>query len=151
MLRTSSASVSPESRKSSPAARQVEEFMRETNRLAAQQKCRDGEAEARLGQVEIELANLEQNMLAGLLSPTLAKLLSEREAEKAELEARLAASVKPLAPSARILPHPALLALFEQKVATELISVAMHHGLVSIRLAVEHDCFPFLTASVHRH
>lgn len=54
-------------------------------------------------------------MLIGVLSPTLAKLLSDREAEKARLEALLAKQAVP-ASTATILPHPALLRLFEEKV-----------------------------------
>lgn len=96
----------------------VEEFKRETNRRSAQEECRDTEAEARLRQVELELANLEQNLLAGVLSPALTRLLADREAEKAALQARLMAMPKRAPSSARILPHPALLALFEQKVAS---------------------------------
>lgn len=75
---------------------------------------RDLVTRERLAQIEIELDNLSRNMLAGVLSPTLIAMLGERESEKAELEARLAPRLR--RPSADILPHPALLALFRQKV-----------------------------------
>ncbi len=54
-------------------------------------------------------------MLTGVLSPTLIKLLSEREAEKVCLETKLEEQAVS-APFATILEHPALLCLFEEKV-----------------------------------
>ena len=62
-----------------------------------------------------EIDNLAANMLAGVLSLTLVNLFSEREAENARSEAKLAEQAI-TKPSATILPHPALLRLFEEKV-----------------------------------
>lgn len=95
----------------------VEEFRREAARLMRQQASADDQATERLRQVEIELENLTQNMLAGVLSPTLSRLLAEREAEKAQLLARLSIQA-PASVSADILPHPTLLKHFEEKVAS---------------------------------
>ena len=53
-------------------------------------------------------------MLTGVLSPTLVKLMSEREAERARLGAELAEQATKSS-SAAILPHPALLRLFKKK------------------------------------
>ena len=69
----------------------------------------------RLGTVTREIDNLAANMLTGVLSPTLAKMLSDREAERAQLEAKLA-SQPHSAQSATILPHPVLKRMFEEKV-----------------------------------
>ncbi len=59
---------------------------------------------------------MTKNLLAGVLSPTLSRLLAERETEQAQLLSRLAAGA-PTPVSADILPHPALLRRFEEKVA----------------------------------
>ena len=80
----------------------ADEFRREVARVT-RAKTRDvDEASARLKDVEHEIENLAANMLTGVASPTLLRMLSEREAEKARLE-RVAA------PMAAILPHPSLL------------------------------------------
>ena len=95
----------------------VEEFRREAARLTREQASADDQATERLRHVEVELENLTQNMLAGVLSPTLSRLLTEREAEKTQLLSRLVAQA--LVPvSAEILPHPTLLKHFEEKVAS---------------------------------
>jgi site-specific DNA recombinase len=54
-------------------------------------------------------------MLAAVASPALLKLLEERESEQARFEGQLRAPM-PVVPSATILPHPALLKLFDEKV-----------------------------------
>lgn len=69
----------------------------------------------RLRIVGREIENLTANILTGVLSPTLVKLLLDREVEKANIEAMLAAEVT-ATPIATILPHPDLLWLFKQKV-----------------------------------
>lgn len=69
----------------------------------------------RLAVIETELENLSANMLPGLLSPTLMKMLSDREAEKAELETRLSRTA-PAKPIAQIVPHPELLQKFKEKI-----------------------------------
>ncbi len=91
------------------------EFGREVERITTTASQQDRATADRLGVVTHEIENLAANMLAGVLSPTLAKLLSEREAEKVCLEARLAQQAVS-APSVKILPHPALLRLFKEKV-----------------------------------
>ncbi len=94
----------------------AEEFGRETARISAAATHRDEAATDRLAVVAQEIDNLAANMLTGVASPTLLKLLAEREAEKARLEGRLHAPTM-VKSSATILPHPALLRLFEEKVA----------------------------------
>ncbi len=91
------------------------EFEREVERITTTAAQQDRATADRLGVVTHEIENLAANMLAGVLSPTLTKLLSEREAEKMCLEAKLAQQAVS-APSATILPHPALLRLFKEKV-----------------------------------
>lgn len=54
-------------------------------------------------------------MLAGLLSPTLMKMLSDRGAEEAELETRLSRTAA-AEPIAQIFPHPELLQKFREKI-----------------------------------
>lgn len=61
----------------------VAEFRRETTRLATGDSRRADEAAIRGRQLEIELANLYQNLSAGLASPALRTMIDEREAEKA--------------------------------------------------------------------
>ena len=93
----------------------VEAFRMEAARIARQERGIGALTQEALGRVTEELANLERNMLSGVLSPTLQRLLAEREAEKARLEAQLAIKPPPL-PTADILPHPALLQRFKAKV-----------------------------------
>ncbi len=65
----------------------AEEFGREMARVSATATQQDQSTADRLSAVVREIDNLAANMLTGLLSPTLVKLLSDREAEKARLEA----------------------------------------------------------------
>ena len=67
----------------------VEQFEGEMLRLSRCNDRRDAAAEARLSRVEVEIANLAQNFLSGMVSPALMALLTERESEKARLEAAL--------------------------------------------------------------
>ncbi|WP_408642050.1 recombinase family protein [Sphingomonas radiodurans] len=93
----------------------AEEFRREMARLADSTVQKDQASADRLAVVSNEIDNLAANMLTGVLSPTLIRLLGDREAEKDRLEmllTRNAASV----PTATVLPHPALLRRFEEKV-----------------------------------
>ncbi len=94
----------------------VDEFRREAKRLARQQVQRDEGTRERLAEVATELTNLERNMLAGVLSPTLTRLLGEREAEKADLQARLATTPAPT-PLAIMPPAPVLMEQFAARVA----------------------------------
>ncbi len=94
----------------------AEEFGREVARIAEQDHRRDDAATERLVVVSRELENLTANLLSGVLSPTLQKVLGERETEKAILEARI--TKKPvMGATATILPHPVLLRRFEEKIA----------------------------------
>ncbi len=93
----------------------VEEFEREMARLEKSTTQQDQMTADRLSVVTREIENLAANMLTGVLSPTLLKLLSDRENEKGQLEAKLA-SLVPATPGADIPPHPELLRLFERNV-----------------------------------
>ena len=93
----------------------VEEFRREAARLAKGDERRDEAPSDRLKRIETELANLYQNLLAGLASPVLRTMIADREAEKTKLEAVLTQKAAP-AQTADILPHPALLEQFARKV-----------------------------------
>ena len=91
------------------------EFQREVARLTQASRRESEEAGDRLAIVGREIHNLTANMLSGVASPTLLRMLGEREVEKARLEALLAAG-RPAASAASILPHTTLLRLFERKV-----------------------------------
>jgi hypothetical protein len=62
----------------------------------------------------MKIDNLSRTLLAGVVSRTLAAMLADREVERERLQPELGA--EPPA-EVRILPHPALLRRFEQKVA----------------------------------
>jgi site-specific DNA recombinase len=85
-------------------------------RLANTTARRDQAVTERLTIVAREIDNLAANMLAAVASPVLLKLLAKRESEKARLEGQLVASTT-VVTSATILPNPALLQLFEEKVS----------------------------------
>ena len=93
----------------------METFNREVAKITGNQVDRDQALKSRLGVIETELEHLSANLLTGLLSPTLMKMLSDREAEKADLENRLARSVQ-AQPVAQILPHPVLVQKFREKI-----------------------------------
>lgn len=90
------------------------EFNREVDRLRRDESSRDGEAKQRLALLEVEVENLAANMLAGVVSPTIVRMLDEREAECAALRRRIA---RPGQSEPVLLPHPALRARFEARVA----------------------------------
>ena len=91
----------------------ADEFARELDRLTRHaERCDDALSE-RLAVVTSEIANLGANMLAGVISETLTKLLVEREAEKQRLEAQIQLQPKI---ETIILPAPAdLTAIFAKK------------------------------------
>lgn len=93
----------------------TETFNREVKKISGNEIDRERITRDRLAVIETELENLSANMLAGLLSPTLMKMLSDREAEKAELEMRLSRTA-PTKPIAQIVPHPELLQKFKEKI-----------------------------------
>ncbi|WEK43202.1 MAG: hypothetical protein P0Y64_18060 [Candidatus Sphingomonas colombiensis] len=94
----------------------LQEFQLEMKRLSAERSNDNENIATRLKQVQRELDNLVRNMLAGVLSPTLTQLLGEREAEKADLEAKLAG-----APVAELPVHmpsaDELMKRFQEKIA----------------------------------
>ena len=67
----------------------AEEFARELDGLTRRGERRENALSDRLAIVTAEIANLSANMLAGVLSETLMKLLVEREGEKQQLEAQI--------------------------------------------------------------
>ena len=67
----------------------AEEFARELGRLASTTVLQDQSVIDRLAIVVREIDNLAANMLEAVASPTLLKLLAERESEKARLEGQL--------------------------------------------------------------
>lgn len=92
----------------------TEEFAREVERLTRTREDADAEARQRLKALEQEIDNLAQHFLAGAVSPTLAKMLADREAEKARLTGQL--DMRP--PTRKVvIPHPALVRRYEDKVA----------------------------------
>ncbi|MBD8552809.1 MULTISPECIES: recombinase family protein [unclassified Sphingomonas] len=94
----------------------IEEFERELQRLTRQDTGRHDAAQQRLQQVTTELDNLYQNLLAGIASPALRAMITEREAEKLRLKARTGAG-NDSKPTAILLPHPVLVEQFRSKVA----------------------------------
>jgi site-specific DNA recombinase len=94
----------------------AEEFGREMTRLTRTSARQDQSVIERLTIVTREIDNLAANMLAAVASPALLKLLADREAERSRLEGQLSTPTTAVS-SVTILPHPALLQLFEEKVA----------------------------------
>ncbi len=92
----------------------VTEFTREVERLARTRDEREEEIRRRLDQLELEIENLSRNLLAGVVSSTLAAMLTSREGERDRLQAQIGRDVSE---DVRILPHPALVRRFEEKVA----------------------------------
>jgi site-specific DNA recombinase len=93
----------------------VKEFNRELARLSSHAGDISERTEERLREIDAELDNLMQNLLAGLASPSVQRMINDREAEKARLTAKLAR--QPIPTTADILPHPVLLKRFADKVA----------------------------------
>ena len=92
----------------------VKEFTREVERLAKTRDKREEEIRRRLEELDVEIGNLSRNLLAGVVSTTLAQMLSSREEERERLSAQLGQEI---VDEVRILPHPALVRRFEEKVA----------------------------------
>ena len=93
----------------------ADEFRREVARISDMAVYMDQASTNRLAEVIREIDNLAANMLTGVLSPTLLKLLGEREAEKARLESQMAGKPATLR-TATILSHPDFLRLFKEKI-----------------------------------
>ena len=65
--------------------------------------------------LDAEIRNLTANMLSGVVSPLVARMLADREAETE----RLRGTVRPvIAPGPTIPPHPVLRKRFEERVAS---------------------------------
>ncbi len=92
----------------------IQEFQREVARLSEARDDHLVRARARIEELDREIENLAKNMLAGVVGPTVTRMLAEREQEKLSLEHDLHRSTK--AP-VEILPHPVLIQRFEAKVA----------------------------------
>ena len=95
------------------AQRFVQEFRQEFQRLSADQSRGRKRLEDRLIRARREINNLTQNFLNGVVSPTLAKLLGNREDEIEEIQRQIAGDASPLP---TILPHPKLLDVYREKV-----------------------------------
>ncbi|WP_428842981.1 recombinase family protein [Sphingomonas carotinifaciens] len=93
----------------------ADEFAREMVRLNQATSVQDHASQDRLAVVTREIDNLVANMLNGVASPTLVKLLADRESEKASLEAGLAQRSRTNL-TVPVLPYPTLMRLFEEKV-----------------------------------
>jgi site-specific DNA recombinase len=94
----------------------VDEFRREAVRLASLDQQADEAGEARRRLLEMELSNLTQNLLGGLVSSTLMAMISQREAELSLLSMPARAPSQPK--TAQMPPHPVLLQRFDQKIAS---------------------------------
>lgn len=93
----------------------AEEFRREVDRLTRTRDERDANARRRISELDVEIGNLTRHFLAGAVSPTLSAMLAEREAERDLLKGKLAA---PVPADATVVPHPALVELYQRKVVT---------------------------------
>ena len=93
----------------------VAEFQREVARLAKADGEVDREVQERLRAIDAELAALSENLLAGVVGPTIMTMISTREADREVLAARLATRARPI--KADVVAHPALIRRFEEKIA----------------------------------
>lgn len=93
----------------------VEEFNRETARPRTVVRKPGTDITARLREVNAALANLAENMLAGVISSTLSAMLSKLETEKETLEVQLTNVARP-SPIVPMLGFPAILKRFEAKI-----------------------------------
>jgi site-specific DNA recombinase len=93
----------------------TETFNRQVQKLAGNHVDRNQALKDRLAVLDAEIGNLSANLLRGVVSSTLAQMLGQREAEKTDIEIRLARTALD-APTAQILPHPELVRRFTQKV-----------------------------------
>ncbi len=102
----------------------IAEYEREATRLARIDSHEADTARIRLQQLERELGNLYENLLAGIASPALRQMIDERETEKARLISRNAIVDKGVV-SHRTLPTPsALQAQFQARIADLRITLA---------------------------
>lgn len=92
----------------------AEEFAKEIARRTRRDDGGLAQAKARHEALSREIDALSQNLLAGVVGPTIMKMLAEREETKAHLGREIAAATIPM--GAAVLPHPVLLKRFEEKV-----------------------------------
>lgn len=98
------------------------EFNREVERLERSRSVTDDAAIARIKIVDVELEMLAANLATGIVGPTLAKRLSDRETEREELVARIAEKTVPVAEP--LLTNGELAELFSGKVSALRLSLA---------------------------
>ncbi len=91
------------------------EFNREVDRLRKEERSRDADLTERLAQLDTEIEKLAANMLSGVVSPTIARMLAAREDERDGLSRRLQRTNEA---GPTILPHPTLRKRFEERVAS---------------------------------
>jgi site-specific DNA recombinase len=92
----------------------ADEFAKEIARRTKGEDAHVSQAKQRLAELEREIDALSQNLLAGVVGPTITKMLADREEEKGRLTRALSDAAKPQ--GAVVLPHPVLLKRFEEKV-----------------------------------
>ena len=92
----------------------AEEFSKEIARRTKGEDTSLVQTKQRMAELEREIEALSQNLLAGVVGPTITKMLADREKEKGRLTREITASAKPK--GAIVLPHPVLLRRFEEKV-----------------------------------
>ena len=63
----------------------IAEFGRDVAKLTSTRDERESRQRARLTELDIKIENLAANMLVGVISPTIARMLGEREIERASL------------------------------------------------------------------
>jgi site-specific DNA recombinase len=92
----------------------VSEFRREAKRLAQRRSVDEVLAAERVAAVEREVESLSANLLAGVVGPTIIRMLAEREAELAELRGRTSRVNGPGA--VRLPSEEAIIGRFRRKV-----------------------------------
>ena len=111
----------------------AEEFSKEIARRTRGEDANATIGKQRLVEVEREIEALSQNLLAGVVGPTITRMLTERETERSRIEGELAAAARPK--GAAVLPHPVLLKRFEEKVRdlrSALSDPAIHSEAVDL-------------------
>ena len=111
----------------------AEEFNKEIERRTRGDDSSAVLAKRRLVELDREIDALSQNLLAGVVGPTITKMLTDRESEKSRIEAQLAEAARPK--GAAVLAHPVLLRRFEEKVRdlrSALADPAIHTEAVDL-------------------
>ena len=95
----------------------ADEYRREAERMLLDSSRSEDHLRAKLERIDLELENLSKNALAGLISPTIMRMISEREKEKEQLQGEIADRARRYPPP-QLPSHEQLLARFKTKVAT---------------------------------